>query len=49
MDLGPHAELLDSERIVGNLHRADAGLEGAERVARIDVRAALADMVAYKR
>jgi cyclase len=46
-DLGEYAELLDSERIVGNLHRAYAELGGAERGARIDVPAAFADMVTY--
>lgn len=46
-DLGRFAGLLDSERIVGNLHRAYAELGGAERGARIDTRAALGDMVAY--
>jgi cyclase len=42
-DLGPYAELLDSERIVGNLHRAYAELTGGS----VDAFAALADMVAY--
>lgn len=46
-DLGEYAGLLDSERIVGNLHRAYAELDGAEPGARIDAAAALADMVAY--
>ncbi len=46
-DLGPYAELLDSERIVANLHRAYAELGGAERGAPIDRAAALADMVRY--
>jgi cyclase len=46
-DLGPFAEWLDAERIVGNLHRAYAELGGAERGAPIDVRAALANMVSY--
>lgn len=46
-DLGRFAELSDSERIVGNLHRAYAELEGLERGGRIDVQAAIADMVAY--
>jgi cyclase len=46
-DLGEYAELLDAERIVGNLHRAFAELDGAERGARIDVPAAFADMVTY--
>ena len=47
LDLGPYAGLLDAERIVGNLHRAYAELDGAPPGARIDVAAALADMVAY--
>lgn len=47
IDLGDFAGLLDSERIVGNLHRAYAELDGAQPGARIDSQAALADMVAY--
>jgi len=46
-DLGRFAELTDSERIVGNLYRAYAELDGAEPGAPIDTRAALMDMVAY--
>jgi len=46
-ELGQFSELLDSERIVGNLHRAYAELSGTERGGPIDVVAALADMVAY--
>ncbi len=46
-DLGEYADLLDSERIVGNLHRAYAELAGAQPGAVIDARAALADMLAY--
>lgn len=46
-DLGEYGDLLDAERIVGNLHRAYAELGGAERGARIDTAAALRDMVAY--
>lgn len=46
-DLGEYADLLDAERIVGNLHRAYAELGGAERGARIDTAAAFADMVTY--
>ncbi len=46
-DLGPFAELTDRERIVGNLHRAYAELDGAEPGAPIDVVTALVDMVAY--
>jgi cyclase len=47
LDLGGYAGLLDAERIVGNLHRAYAELDGAEPGAPIDVVAALTDMVAY--
>jgi cyclase len=46
-DLGEFAELTDAERIVGNLYRAYAELDGAEPGAPIDTRAALIDMVAY--
>jgi cyclase len=46
-DLGGYAGLLDAERIVGNLHRAYAELNGAERGAPIDNVAALRDMMAY--
>lgn len=42
-DLGPYADLLDPERIVGNLHRAYAEIEGG----RVDTAAALTDMVTY--
>ncbi len=45
-DLGPYAELLDSERLVGNLHRAYAELDGAPPGAAIDLAAAFGDMVA---
>jgi cyclase len=46
-DLGRFAELSDGERLVGNLHRAFAELDGAPRGAPIDLVAALIDMVAY--
>lgn len=46
-DLGAYAQLLDAERIVGNLHRAYAELDGAAPGAPIDVVAAFGDMVAY--
>lgn len=46
-DLGAHAGLLDSERIVGNLHRAYAELEGLEPGGRLDSDRALADMVEF--
>ncbi|MFB4309299.1 MBL fold metallo-hydrolase [Actinomadura sp. GTD37] len=46
-DLGPYAELTDAERIVGNLHRAYAELDGREPGAEIDLAGALGDMIAY--
>lgn len=46
-DLGGFAEWPDRERIVGNLHRAYAELDGAEPGAPLDMRAVLMDMVAY--
>jgi cyclase len=46
-DLGRFAGWSDAERIVGNLHRAYAELDGAPPGAPIDVFAALADMVTY--
>jgi cyclase len=46
-DLGEFAGWLDPERIVGNLYRAYAELDGAEPGAPIDAVAALADMVEY--
>ena len=46
-DLGGYAGLLDSERIVGNLHRAYAELAGTTRGAEIDLIAALTDMISY--
>ena len=52
LDLGEFCDLLDAERIVGNLHRAYAELDGPDDAApplghRIDVAAALSDMVTY--
>jgi cyclase len=47
IDLGRFAELSDAERIVGNLYRAYAELDGAEPGAPIDTSSALRDMVAY--
>lgn len=44
-DLGVYAEWHDRERIVGNLHRAYAELDGGEPGAPIDLAAALGDMV----
>ncbi|BAU84032.1 beta-lactamase domain-containing protein [Streptomyces laurentii] len=46
-DLGGFAGLLDAERLVGNLHRAYAELDGLAPGARIDVGASFAEMVAY--
>ncbi|HEX3461786.1 MAG TPA: MBL fold metallo-hydrolase [Acidimicrobiales bacterium] len=46
-ELGPFAELLDPERIVGNLHRAYAELDGAEPGAPIDLVAAIGDMITF--
>jgi cyclase len=46
-DLGEYAGWLDPERIVGNLHRAYAELDGGELGAPIDLIAAITDMVAY--
>jgi cyclase len=47
IDLGPYASLTDSERIVGNLHRAYAECAGARPGDPIDLPAAFADMIAY--
>ncbi|MDL4821146.1 MBL fold metallo-hydrolase [Actinomadura opuntiae] len=46
-DLGPYAELTDAERIVGNLHRAYAELDGLEPGGEIDTATALLEMVDY--
>lgn len=46
-DLGEFSGLLDSERIVGNLHRAYAEERGEPWGAPLDAAAALADMVTY--
>jgi cyclase len=46
-DLGPFASWPDAERVVGNLHRAYAELDGAPLGSPIDTVAALLDMVAY--
>jgi cyclase len=46
-DLGEFKDLLDAERIVGNLHRAYLELDGAERGAPVDLARALGEMVAY--
>ena len=47
LDLGRHAELRDSERIVGNLHRAYAEFRGQPRGCPLDDAACFADMVAF--
>jgi len=44
---GPYADLLDAERLVGNLHRAYAELDGAPPGSIIDIDAALADMLTF--
>lgn len=46
-DLGEFADLLDSERIVGNLHRAYSEERGEPWGTPLDAAAALADMVDY--
>ncbi|HEY2300399.1 MAG TPA: MBL fold metallo-hydrolase [Acidimicrobiales bacterium] len=46
-DLGPYAELLDTERLVGNLHRAYSELDGQLLGAPIDIGAAFADMITF--
>lgn len=46
-DLGQFAQLTDTERVVGNLHRAMAELRGTPAGAPIDFTAALADMRTY--
>jgi cyclase len=46
-DLGDYAGWTDSERIVGNLHRAYLELAGGERGAPLNVIGALRDMVSY--
>ena len=46
-DLEDFADLLDPERIVGNLHRAYLELDGGERGVPADMARALNDMVAY--
>jgi cyclase len=46
-DLGGFADLKDSERLPGNLHRAYAELNGAAPGEPIDLMAAIQDMIAY--
>lgn len=47
LDLGDFAALTDSERLVGNLHRAFAECAGARPGADIDLASAFADMYAF--
>ena len=47
IDLGPFAELTDSERLVPNLHRAYLELRGGERGAPLDLPAMFQEMIAY--
>jgi cyclase len=46
-DLGPFSHLTDRERIVGNLYRAYAELDGAPPGAPIDLAAPFMDMIAF--
>ncbi|MEV0453700.1 MBL fold metallo-hydrolase [Catellatospora methionotrophica] len=46
-DLGAFAQLLDPERLVANLHRAYAELDGAAEGAELEPFAILADIIAY--
>lgn len=47
-DLGEFADLVDSERLVGNLHRAYADLTGPDDLGRpVDIAGSFAAMVAY--
>lgn len=46
-DLGDFAALSDPERLVGNLHRALFEMNGAEPGAKIEVAAAIGDMLEY--
>jgi cyclase len=45
--LGGYADWTDAERIVGNLHRAYAELDGGDRGAPLDFVAVFRDMIAY--
>jgi len=47
IDLGEFASLSDSERLVGNLYRAMAELEGPEANESMSIVAAIGDMIAY--
>ncbi|GAA4689075.1 MBL fold metallo-hydrolase [Streptomyces chumphonensis] len=46
-DLGPYAGLLDSERLVPNLHRAYAEARGAEPGAWLDIELLFAEMIEF--
>ena len=46
-DLGKFGELLNAERLAGNLHRAFSELRGEERGAAINTQAAIGDMVTF--
>jgi cyclase len=46
-DLGGYADLLDVERIVGNLHRAYAELDGGEWGEPLDLARVFGDMIAF--
>ncbi|MGO1056593.1 MBL fold metallo-hydrolase [Crossiella sp. CA198] len=46
-DLGPFAALVDPERLVGNLHRAYAELDGLAPGARLDVGASFREMAEF--
>ncbi|MFF5639257.1 MBL fold metallo-hydrolase [Streptomyces sp. NPDC012825] len=46
-DLGPFAGLLDSERLVGNLHRAWFELDDSDRASPLDVVGVFGEMVTY--
>jgi cyclase len=46
-DLGPYADLPDQERLVGNLHRAYAELDGAAPGSPLNVLTVFADMLTY--
>jgi cyclase len=46
-DLGEFAQLTDSERLVGNLHRARYERGGGEPGGAMDIAAAITDMIAY--
>ena len=47
VDLGGFKDLLDAERVVGNLYRAYLELDRGERGAPIDLFGAFGDMIAY--